>query len=275
MRLVDIKARDGVSIPCSIWDGSGDTILYMHGIESHMGWFMDMAEKLQDKGLAIYAFDRRGSGLSKEERGHIDNYNILINDISDVVERVKKERPGKKLYLMGICGGGKFAVDFAGSRPQGIDGLVLISPAVKTKVTLPIKDKLDVLVSSFLNPVKKIATPLRFDMFTKNKKYIEFIKNDNLSLHHLTARFYRELAFMDLALSKKIFNVDMPILTLLAGDDPIVDNNAMRTWHGRLKSRDKTIWLFEGACHFMPFQENIDDIVAFIAEWIQKRGIDN
>ncbi len=271
MRLDQIKARDGVEIPCGIWDAEGDIILYMHGIESHMGWFADMAGKLQDDGFCVYAFDRRGSGLSKEERGHIASYRILINDISDVIGSIRRDYPGRHLFLMGVCGGGRFAADFASFAPEAIDGLILVSPAIKTKVTLPLASKVDVLLNSFISPKKKIPTPLNGDMFTKNERYIKFIKNDTLSLHHLTARFYRELIMMDMALAKKIFSLDIPILTVLAEDDAIINNDAMVKWHEKLKTSDKTLKLFTGCCHFLPFQENVDEIVSFIADWIKIR----
>ncbi|NQT06937.1 MAG: alpha/beta fold hydrolase [Candidatus Omnitrophica bacterium] len=272
-QVVEIKTKDNVLIPCGIWDAGGDAILYLHGIESHMGWFKDMAEKLQESGFSVYAIDRRGSGLSKEERGHIDSYRIILDDIERVVEEMRSKRPGKKIFLMGICGGGKFAANFVSSHPNSVDGLILISPAIKAKVTLSPMKKLDVLFSSFFNPKKMIPTPLSYDMFTKNKKYIEFIKNDSLSLHSLTARFYRELAIMDAAVSRKIFNTKIPVLTVLAEDDPIVNNDAMVKWHSRLKTGDKTIKLFNGCCHFLPFQDNLDDIVKFVAAWMKgKRG---
>lgn len=270
-RLTEIRARDGVSIPCGVWDGREDAILYLHGIESHMGWFKDMADKLQEKGFCIYAFDRRGSGLSKEERGHIDSYKILINDIYDVIGNIRRNYPKRRLYLTGICGGGRFAADFAGHDPASIDGLILISPAIKTKVTLPIRSKFDVLFSSFFNPKKKIPSPLREDMFTKNERYINFIKGDTLSLHHLTARFYRELVLMDFVLSKRVFNIDIPMLTILAEDDAIVNNDALIRWHRNLRARDKTLKVFLGCCHFLPFQENLDEIVDFITQWIKQR----
>lgn len=272
MRLVEIKARDGISIPCGIWDAGGDIILYLHGIESHMGWFEDMARKLQSKGFAVYAFDRRGSGISKEARGDTESYKTLMNDIEDVVYSIRTRRPDGKLYLMGVCGGGKFAASFAGYRPEEVDGLILISPAIKTKVTLALKDKLDALVSSFLNPAKKIHTPLNDEMFTENKRYADFIKNDPLKLRELTARFYRELVMMDIFLSRRIKSVDMPILSVLAGDDDIVDNEKLKAWHNGLRARDKTLKVFEECRHFLPFDGNVDDVVDFVTRWIKERG---
>lgn len=269
--MIDIKARDGVSIPCGIWEGREEVILYLHGIESHIGWFKDMADRLHERGFFVYAFDRRGSGVSNEERGHIESYKILLNDISDVIGRIKEDHPDKKVYLMGICGGGRFAANFIGLNSGSVDGLILISPAIKTKITLPLISKFDVFLSSFINPKKKIRTPLREEMFTKNEKYLRFVKNDHLNLHELTARFYREWTLMDLALSKKIFHIKLPILTILAEDDAIVNNNAMLKWHNRLASGDKMLKLFHGCCHFLPFEDNLDEIVDFIAGWIGKR----
>jgi len=271
-RVLEVKARDGISLPCGIWEARGDVILYLHGIESHMGWFSDMADIFQKEGFSVYALDRRGSGLSKEERGHIESYKILLDDVHDVIKKIREKHPAKRLYLMGICGGGKIASDFAGYDPHSIDGLILIVPAIKTKVTLPAVKKLDVFVSSFLNPKKKIPTPLSEDMFTKNERYLDFIRNDSLSLHELTARFYMEWARMGMALGDKIRDTDIPILTVLAGEDPIVNNEAMKKWYGRLGARDKTLKVFSGCSHFLPFQENVTDITRFIADWIRERS---
>jgi len=117
MNLVDIKTEDSVLIPCAVWSGRKAVILYLQGIESHLGWFKDMAIHLQNKGLCVYAFDRRGSGLSQEERGHITSYKILLRDIETVVKHIKKENPDKRIYLLGMCGGGKFASSFFGIPP--------------------------------------------------------------------------------------------------------------------------------------------------------------
>ncbi len=271
MSRCDLKARDGVDIPCNVWSAEGDAILYMHGLESHMGWFQDMAQRLKMRGLHVYAFDRRGSGLSKEEKGHIDNFKIWMNDIEDIVLLIKRDHPKKKIYLMGICGGGRFAVDYTGYKPGSIDGLILVSPAIKTKVTLTPLKKIEVLLGSFLSPKRRMGIPLRDDMFTTNARYIDYMKADPLKLHYLTARFYKELTLMDLYLGKKINKTNLPMLTVLAGDDKIVDNDAVAAWHNRLAVRDKTIKVFEGTCHFLPFQENLDEIVGYIADWIRER----
>jgi hypothetical protein len=41
-------------------------LLYLHGIESHGGWFLAAAEGLAERGATTYLLDRRGSGLNLE-----------------------------------------------------------------------------------------------------------------------------------------------------------------------------------------------------------------
>ena len=271
MNLINIKAEDSVLIPCAVWSGEKAIILYLHGIESHLGWFKGMADHLQNKGLCIYAFDRRGSGLSQEEKGHIASYKILIKDIETVVDHIKKEHPNKRIYLLGVCGGGKFALGFLGKNPLSVDGLILISPAIKVKFKIPITSKLDIFFSSIFHPRKRMPTYMHDEMFTKNKKYLDYIKTDKLRLKYVTARFYKEIKSMEMSWSKKFIKQDIPILTLVAGNDQVVNNNQVAKWFHKLKSRDKTIETFSGCDHFLPFEDKAFEIGENIYRWIEQR----
>src|SRR6266542_3465464 len=50
------------------------TILFLHGVMSHSHWFAESADLLLDRGISVYALDRRGSGSSPYEPGHICDY---------------------------------------------------------------------------------------------------------------------------------------------------------------------------------------------------------
>src|SRR3954471_1226752 len=70
-----LAAADGVPLHYRSWLGVGSqpsaVLLILHGIASHGAWFGQTAVHLADRGVAVYAPDRRGSGLSKGPRGHL------------------------------------------------------------------------------------------------------------------------------------------------------------------------------------------------------------
>ncbi|MGB2631284.1 MAG: alpha/beta fold hydrolase [Candidatus Omnitrophota bacterium] len=267
-----IAARDGAEIYYREWKGDPekDVLVYLHGIESHTGWFVDTAELLNKRGYRIYAMERRGSGINRTNRGYMKNYHVLVDDLRRVLEHVKKENPGKKVYLMGLCWGGKLAVTYAALKYSLIDGLILISPAIKTKVDLPLWQKVDVLFSNFLKPKKLFDVPIEDSMFTKNPKYLEFIKNDKLKLNRVTARFFFETAKMDMCFNKIAGRIHAPIMLLLAGDDRVVDNSGVRKWFEREGSQDKTLKVYQGSCHSLEFEEEAKGLVDDICRWVDE-----
>ena len=44
-------------------------IVYLHGIQSHGGWYEGSCAHLAAAGFPVYFLDRRGSGLNEQDRG--------------------------------------------------------------------------------------------------------------------------------------------------------------------------------------------------------------
>ena len=81
--LGQIRTQDGKSLSFRKWRGAADVIIFLHGVESNSGWFSPFASRLNEKGFTLYGLDRRGSGLNRENRGDIDDYNIFLDDIKE------------------------------------------------------------------------------------------------------------------------------------------------------------------------------------------------
>ena len=111
-KLGQYRTRDGKSLSFRKWNGSGDVIIYIHGVESNSGWFSYFASRLNEKGFTLYGIDRRGSGLNNESRGDIGDYNVFLEDMEDAFGFVREENPGKRIFFMGICWGGILAVNY-------------------------------------------------------------------------------------------------------------------------------------------------------------------
>ncbi|MEA3305985.1 MAG: alpha/beta fold hydrolase, partial [Candidatus Omnitrophota bacterium] len=101
-----IKSSGGTPLSFRKWNGTGNVIIYLHGIESNSEWFSPFASRLNEKGFTLYGLDRRGSGLNQENRGDIDDYNVFFDDIKAALNFVKDRNIGRKIYIMGICWGG-------------------------------------------------------------------------------------------------------------------------------------------------------------------------
>lgn len=269
-----LRARDGVPISYKRWDGKrdGGIIIYLHGIESHVGWFTGTGDLLSRKGFYVYAADRRGSGLNRADRGHMESYWTLVDDVKEIVTLARSEHPEEKIYLMGLCWGCKTAVTFAAYNHGLIDALILLSPAIKTKANLPLSRKFDVVLSSVFRPRKLFDVPLEDCMFTESEKYLDFIKNDRLKLTRVTAKFFYETGKMNFLLNRIAHKIEVPVLVLLAGKDAIVDNRGVKKWFAKIGAGDKTLKTYDGCSHSLEFEDSISDITDYIAAWTKERS---
>lgn len=273
VKTAEFIARDGKAIFYRKWEGQKekDVILYLHGLESHAGWFIDTGNLLNRKGFHVYAVDRRGSGRNEADRGHMENYWTLIDDVTEAINMTKAEHPDKGIYLMALCWGAKLAVTFVAYHQNLVNGLILLAPGIKTKADLSLKKKIDVAFSNIFMPRKLFDVPLEDSMFTKDPTRLEFIKNDKLKLTKATARFFFETGKMNRHLSGIAHKIQIPLLLFLAGEDLIVDNDRVKKWFARVGSGDKTIRVYHGCSHSLEFEKEIGDIVDYIADWIENR----
>lgn len=270
--LGEYRTRDGKSLSFRKWDGIGNVIVYLHGIESNSGWFSPFAAELNKKGFTLYGIDRRGTGLNKEgNRGDIADYNIFLDDIEDAISFVKKQNTGKKIFLMGICWGALLAVNYITKGRPMPDGLILLSPAIYRKIDFSIYVKAIAKLCYLISPQIRFNIPIKDRMFTSNARYLDFIKKDKMRLRRLTCRFFNEILRMENELSGINFKTAPPILVLLAGEDDIVDNRKIKDWFRKLESADKTIKMFDDFYHVMPFEDNNDSLINFIADWVKAR----
>src|SRR4051794_21202941 len=69
------------------------SLVLLHGLQSHAGWFADAAEALRDAGLAVYALDRRGSGSSRGVRGDVGRYGDWLDEVATVAAQARADYP--------------------------------------------------------------------------------------------------------------------------------------------------------------------------------------
>lgn len=212
--------------------------VYLHGIESHSGWFDLAAEQLARRGYPVFSIDRRGSGINREHRdftsGHVESGVRLVDDVDRAVQAVRDSGKFHEVHLIGLSWGGKYVMAYDAAYPNRIDGMVLITPGMKPKVDLTAPQKAAVFVDMIFAPERQHPVPIKTEMFTTQPEQLAYIRNDPLRLHAVSAAFLRQSIRMDRMVERKEDREYPPLLLFLAGRDRIIDNDATR----RLVTRD-------------------------------------
>ena len=218
------------------------TLLFVHGMQSHAEWLRAsrVGHSLADAGIAVLAFDRRGSGRSSTTRGHADSAEILIRDLDDARaifrKRLSEDKRipnpnGIEMHLMANCFGARIAVPYligaqrANSYPFSTLTLIAPSTHMTKQADYEIGEKLGILTRPRLG---YLATPLRNEWFTTYGPGLAWIENDQLGLHQVTAGFLRSASSLTKIMERNIYGMQFPLLIFTAKRDVMVDSAGVK-----------------------------------------------
>lgn len=105
---VEYLIRDNVRLALHSWvpQKVQAVLFYIPGMQSHAGWLFEAGPEIAKSSIAIFALDRRGSGLSEGLQGDILSAEVLLDDYYCALEKIKKEYPNLPLTLLGQSLGG-------------------------------------------------------------------------------------------------------------------------------------------------------------------------
>ena len=273
------RSSDGSPLPMRVWrpEKPRAAILYLHGIQSHSGWYEASSRRLAQAGVAVYQIERRGSGTdSSHERGHVDRAEVWLADVALAAERARDENDLAGVHLMGVSWGGKLAVASA-ARPDLYRSLMLASPGLCPRVDLGTWAKVRVAKCLALGrDLARFPIPLADPhLFTENPDRLRYIADDPLALREVTARFLYESRRLDRMVRRAAGAVDVPIFLALAERDRIMDNSATRALvaglgpDGAGAPRHRIVE-YAGASHTLEFEPDPEPYFRDLVAWVEE-----
>ena len=154
----DFVATDGERLPLRRWLPSGRVkavILALHGFDDYSNAFAAPGKAWAEDGIATYAYDQRGFGAAPDH-GRWPGRIALVTDAETAAEILRRCYPGVPLYLLGESMGAAVAIlamTGAGGAPiAGIDGVILVAPAVWGRATMGLAPRVALAIAVRLMP---------------------------------------------------------------------------------------------------------------------------
>ena len=124
---------DGVRLPLVTWEPAGAvraTVIGLHAFGDFRLAFAEAGPALARRGFRVHAYDQRGFG-DTDGRGRWHGWRRLVRDLNAVI-KILRPSDGTRLFLLGeSMGGGVALVATARFRPEPVDGVILVEPAVR------------------------------------------------------------------------------------------------------------------------------------------------
>jgi pimeloyl-ACP methyl ester carboxylesterase len=237
-----VELSDGYKTPAHVYTAQAaqpqrrDPVVYLHGIQSHPGWFSGSAGYLASFGHPVLLPTRRGSGANTVARGDAASAELLLEDVAACCRAAMAMFGAPRVGLVGVSWGGKLAAAFCLRRWPGVEvgSLTMVAPGIVSKVDVPLSRKLAIALAMLRRPAPgaprgtaMFDVPLSdVELFTDNPPMRDYLARDPYRLHRATARFLFASRRLDSMLRAASAELSLPTTLLLAGRDRIVDNDA-------------------------------------------------
>lgn len=269
-----LAMSDGVELFYRAWGAAerAPTLVLLHGLGAHTGWFIDMGNALAERGLAVYAMDHRGFGRSGGARGHVRDGSVYPRDIAAFLRAAREWRPSSPMFILGHSMGGIFALnvaadDSARAQPT-LTGIILMNPWIDDQ------SKVSPAVVARLIGLGLAGSARPFDLaggvqtMTTNPEAISMLDNDPHWVRAESASFLYQVTRMRLNAIKRAQQVRLPALVIQCDGDKAVIAAASRRMHDALASVDKTWKTYANFAHDVEFEPERASLDDDIAQWI-------
>jgi alpha-beta hydrolase superfamily lysophospholipase len=247
-------------------------VMIVHGLAEHGGRYDAVAARLASYGLASFALDQRGHGLSEGRRGHAPRFDTLLQDL----DRFRREVHGlvdigTPIFMLGHSMGGLLTLRYLEEYDSPVRGGIVISPWLATAVPIPRWKITLANALARLLPALPFRTRIDARLLSNDDEIVRAYRDDPLVHDTITPRlFVGVAAAMGLALQRSD-RLNVPLLFVLAGADGLVDTERSHAFARSIGGGDVTIRSHPESRHEVLNEPDRNLVVRDIGDWITSR----
>ncbi|KDR75615.1 hypothetical protein GALMADRAFT_248137 [Galerina marginata CBS 339.88] len=267
-------------------------IVFVHGFAEHVGRYGHFHPLLSGRGIAVFAYDQRGFGLTGQDttgkKSKTSSYGKTswkeqMVDIDWAVGQARKTFEGVPIFLMGHSMGGGEVLGFATQGPKGahkstldsLSGVIATSPLIlqttpASKVARWIGSKLSIVLPSTLIPTEVGVDTLSHDPEVNSAYLKDPLVQQSGSLKGISDMLSKGEILLHTGHAH--WPKSLPVLIVHGTDDKITSHKAAQDFHDKLTAEKKKLSLFSGGFHELQNEPDgvkeklADEVVAFIEE---------
>ena len=278
--MIEIEHRfqnaDGLAIFYREWlPESGPQrgiVLILHGINEHGGRYRHVAEALTDAGLACFANDHRGHGLSEGSRGHIPDLQLAVADVNQLYHLIRARHPLLPPLIFAHSMGSLIGLGFVLGQPEGLRGIALSGTAIHgERMASAWLVKLLLLAAKIL-PNARLSPRGPADVLTRDEGKLREWGEDPL----VEKRMWRigtsaALVRMGRHICASAHAIKTPLLALHGGADSLTPASGARFLAENAASADVTLKIYRGLRHEVVNEIERAEVIAELRDWLLER----
>ena len=246
---------------------SRGVLVNVHGLGDHSGLYPYLVGHAVASGWTVHAPDLRGNGRSPGQRAYIATWDEFRDDLHHLLTVVRAEEGDVPLFVMGTSLGGLIVLDYALHHPEGLDGVIAVSPPVG-RLGVPRYMLLLAEVASRVWPRLALKTGMDLSGLARDPAIVHEVLNDPLFHRVATARLGTELQRIITELQQNAASFTAPLLLLHGGADRMVPPDGSREFITKAGSADKQYREYPGDYHALFADYDRDTVLADLEQWM-------
>jgi alpha-beta hydrolase superfamily lysophospholipase len=243
----------------------------VHGMGEHSGRYRDAAEFLCRGGYRVTAFDQRGHGKTEGRRGHVSNYELLLDDLESFVAQLQTDQPGSKLFLYGHSFGGNVVLNYALRRSPSLAGLVITSPLLRLSRSPPFWKRWCAQACARLAPSLRLRTGVDLEGLSRDPDVARQFREDPLTHGVISARLAIDALDAGEWILAHADELRIPLLLIHGSRDRITSPEASRELAEKLAEASCLFKLWPGMLHEPHSDPERWEVLELIVAWMQTR----
>lgn len=302
MEILQMTCSDQKELVYRVWlpenKNIHSVVHIFHGMAEHGARYDEFAQYLNTLGIAVYAQDHRGHGLTAtdDELGWFadkDGWKRVVEDGFELDQLIRSTYPDKDLFLLGHSMGSFLVRYLITQHPELYAGAILSGTGASQGVLGAVGKllaRLRSLSNKGRNPDKLldnlsfgsfgkdfVPQKTNFDWLSRDEVAVQAYVDDPLCGFICTSRFFIDLLDgIKLANKKKLIRKiprDMPILIISGANDPVGDfgkgvEKVFRLYQ-KAGIEDVTISLIKGARHEILNETNREETYRVLGTWLE------
>jgi alpha-beta hydrolase superfamily lysophospholipase len=242
----------------------------LHGLGDHSGLYPNLASHFPPRGIAVYAYDMRGSGRSPGQRAYLKSWREYREDLHVFLDLVRKWEPNVPLFLVGNSLGGLVVLDYALHRPEGLAGVVAAAPPLGEVGVPPFLMSLGKVMSRIL-PRFSLQVGMDLTGLARDPAVVEAVLADPLFHRRGTARLSTEVTATIARVQEGAATLAVPLLILHGAADRMVPPDGSRQFFAKVRYPDRTLREYPEGYHGLFADVNASEVLGDLARWIRAR----
>lgn len=255
------------------------TLIIVHGTVDHSGSYAELGKKLALAGIAVFAIDMRGWGLSDGESMYIDNINTFVADVEALYHLIHSQPRYKRVesrFLMGKSLGAAVSACCISKYPKHWTGLLGLSGAYQLDPTLAPSPMLMTFLKYLAMLFPKLAFKPLFDehLIVADEHALQAWRDDSLcSKDKLRLGYIINLIDCLNQLPQIIESkIDIPMLMMCGDSDKVVTLSGHELMIQQNKHHDKQLKIYRNGYHNLLQEPALKlQLMTDIQQWLLAR----